>query len=223
MCVLLCWFFIVLFQCVMASIPMSSMEHPVESSGGFPPVVSVGGAMDGVRVPANQLEMVKALVVGQLGKYSGITKTVRPWREFIVVARPPTSADVVAKKIQTNVVYYQSNYIVLVSIFLIISILTTPSCLFLFAVLGAGWGFLLKKNEDPTYMLVIAGVPLGKPQRTIAASVVSGILILIFAGSLILSVLGLSAVVVAAHAALNNSNAPTQLQNIEEDDPINQI
>lgn len=179
--------------------------------------------MDGVRVPANQFEVVKAMVVGQLGRYSGVTKTVRPWREFVVVSKPPTSGDIIMKKIQTNVHYYQSNYIVLVTIFLLISILTTPSCLVLFAILGLGWGVLLKKNQDPEYMLVLAGVPLGKTQRTIGASIISGILILIFAGSLILSVLGLSAVAVAAHAVLNNSNAPSQLENVEEDDPINQI
>ena len=193
----------------------------------FPPMVStgsVGGAMDGVRVPANQFEMVKAVVVGQLSRYSSVTKTVRPWKEFVVVAKPPTSGDVIVKKIQTNVRYYQSNYLLLVTVFLLLSILTTPSCLVLFAVLAAGWGFLLKKNEDPNYMLVLAGIPLGKPQRTILASVVSGILILIFAGSLILSVLALSAVAVSAHAVLNNSNAPSQLENeVDEDDPINQI
>ena len=179
--------------------------------------------MDGVRVPANQIEMVKLLVVGQLSKYQYVTKTVRPWREFVVVAKPPTSADVILKKIQTNVNYYQSNYIMLVSVFLLLSILTSPSCLVLFAVLAVGWGFMIKKNEDPNYMLVVAGVPLGKPQRTIAASVLTGILILIFAGSLILSVLGMSAVGVAGHAILNNSNAPTQLEEVAEDDPINQI
>ena len=193
----------------------------------FPQVMATGnikGAMDGVRVPANQFEMVKAVVVSQLGKYSSVTKTVRPWKEFIIVAKPPTSADVIMKKIQTNVVYYQSNYLVLMTVFLLLSVLTSPACLLLFGLLGAGWGYLLKKNEDPTYMLVTAGVPLGKQQRMITAALVSGILILIFAGSIIMSVLGMSAVAVGAHALLNDSPAPEQLQNeVDANDPLNQI
>jgi hypothetical protein len=184
---------------------------------------NINGAMDGIRVPANQFEMVKAIVVSQLGKYSGVTKSVRPWKEFLVVAKPPTSADVMLKKIQANVMYYQSNYLVLMTIFLLFSVLTSPSCLLLFALLGMGWGFLLKKNEDPTYMLVIAGVPLGKQQRMIAAALVSSILVLLFAGSIIMSVLGMSAVAVGAHALVNDSTAPEQLENSDPNDPINQI
>jgi hypothetical protein len=196
------------------------------SPSSLPPVMSTGninGAMDGIRVPANQFEMVKAIVVSQLGKYSGVTKSVRPWKEFLVVAKPPTSADVMLKKIQANVMYYQSNYLVLMTIFLLFSVLTSPSCLLLFALLGMGWGFLLKKNEDPTYMLVIAGVPLGKQQRMIAAALVSSILVLLFAGSIIMSVLGMSAVAVGAHALVNDSTAPEQLENSDPNDPINQI
>jgi len=192
-------------------------DLPVVQSTG-----TIGGSMDGVRVPANQFELVKGIVVSQVNKYSNITKTVRPWREFIVIARPPTSADIIIKKIQTNVTYYQSNYLMLVSGFMMLSLLTTPSCIVLFGLLGAGWAYLLKLNEDPNYMLVVAGVPLGKNQRMIAASLLTGILILIFAGSLILSVLGMSAVGVACHAVLNDP--PTsQIENVEEDDPINQI
>jgi hypothetical protein len=191
---------------------------PVVQSTG-----TLGGAMDGIRVPANQFEYVKGVVIAQVGKYGNVVKTVRPWKEFIVVSKPPTTADVIIKKIQTNVTYYQSNYLILVSGFLMLSLLTSPSCLLLFAVLGAGWGFLLKLNEDPNYVLVVAGVPLGKNQRMIAASLLTGILVLIFAGSIILSVLGMSAVAVAGHAILNNSSAPTRIENVEEDDPINQI
>jgi hypothetical protein len=197
------------------------------SPTSLPPVMNTGsikGSLDGARVPANQFEMVKSIVISQVSKYSSITKSVRPWKEFVIVSKPPTSGDLILKKIQTNVVYYQSNYLVLMIGFLIFSVLTSPSCLFLFALLGAGWAFLIKKNEDPTYMLVIAGVPLGKQQRMIAASLVSGILILVFAGSIIMSVLGMSAVAVAAHALLNDSTAPERLQNESDpNDPINQI
>ena len=197
------------------------------SPSSLPAVMTTGtikGAMDGVRVPANQFEMVKTIVVTQISKYSSITKSVRPWKEFVIVSKPPTSGDMILKKVQTNVVYYQSNYLVLMTAFFLFSVLTSPSCLFLFALLGAGWAFLLKKNEDPTYMLVIAGVPLGKQQRMIGAALVSAILILIFAGSIIMSVLGLSAVAVGAHALLNDSTAPEQLQNeADPNDPINQI
>ncbi len=211
-----------LYLCVHHLGDMTTANDP----SSLPPVMSTGsikGAMDGVRIPANQFEMVKAVVVSQLGKYASVTKTVRPWREFVIVSKPPTSADVILKKIQTNVIYYQSNYLMLMAVFLLFSVLTSPSCLFLFALLGAGWGFLLKKNEDPTYVLVVAGVPLGKQQRMIAAALVSAILVLVFAGSIIMSVLGMSAVAVGAHAILNDSTAPEQLQNEDPNDPLNQI
>ena len=193
---------------------------------GLPAVTSTGnikGAMDGIRIPANQFEMLKGVVVSQLGQYATVTKLVRPWREFLIVNKPPTSADVILRKIQTNVSYYRSNYIVLVMIFLLISLLTTPSVLFLFALIGSGWAYLLKKNQDPEYVMIVAGIPLAKQQRTIAASALTGLLILIFAGSLILSVLGMSAAAVGAHALVNDANVPSQLDQVDEDDPINQI
>ena len=196
------------------------------SPSSFPQVTAtgpVGGAMDGQRVPANQFELVKMVVAAQLGKYANVTRSARPWGEFLVIAAPPTQADVIMKKLQTNVAYYQSNYLMLMTVFLLFSVLTSPSCLFLFALLGAGWAWLLSKNEDPQYVLVIAGIPLAKQQRLIAASVLSGLLILIFAGSLILSVLGLSAMAVGAHALLNNATVPERLDNIDDNDPINQI
>jgi hypothetical protein len=192
---------------------------------GLPTVTSTGnikGAMDGIRIPANQFEALKTIVVAQLGQYSGVTKSVRPWREFIIVSKPPTSADQILKKIQTNVTYYRSNYIMLVVVFLLVSLLTSPSVLFLFALIGAGWAYLLKKSEDPEYVMIVAGIPLAKQQRTIAASVLTGLLILIFAGSLILSVLGMSAAAVGAHALVNDSTA-VSLDAVDEDDPINQI
>lgn len=192
---------------------------------GLPPVTSTGnikGAMDGIRIPANQFEALKTIVMAQLGQYSGVTKSVRPWREFIIVSKPPTSADQILKKIQTNVTYYRSNYIMLVVIFLLVSLLTSPSVLFLFALIGAGWAYLLKKSEDPEYVMIVAGIPLAKQQRTIAATVLTGLLILIFAGSLILSVLGMSAAAVGAHALVNDSSA-VSLDAVDEDDPINQI
>lgn len=192
---------------------------------GLPTVTSTGnikGAMDGIRIPANQFEALKTIVVAQLGQYSGVTKSVRPWREFIIVSKPPTSADQILKKIQTNVTYYRSNYIMLVVVFLLASLLTSPSVLFLFALIGAGWAYLLKKSEDPEYVMIVAGIPLAKQQRTIAASVLTGLLILIFAGSLILSVLGMSAAAVGAHALVNDSTA-VSLDAVDEDDPINQI
>ena len=194
-------------------------------SSGLPTVTSTGnikGAMDGIRIPANQFEALKTIVVAQLGQYSGVTKSVRPWREFIIVSKPPTSADQILKKIQTNVTYYRSNYIMLVVVFLLVSLLTSPSVLFLFALIGAGWAYLLKKSEDPEYVMIVAGIPLAKQQRTIAASVLTGLLILIFAGSLILSVLGMSAAAVGAHALVNDSTA-VSLDAVDEDDPINQI
>lgn len=192
---------------------------------GLPTVTSTGnikGAMDGIRIPANQFEALKTIVVAQLGQYSGVTKSVRPWREFIIVSKPPSSADQILKKIQTNVTYYRSNYIMLVVVFLLVSLLTSPSVLFLFALIGAGWAYLLKKSEDPEYVMIVAGIPLAKQQRTIAASALTGLLILIFAGSLILSVLGMSAAAVGAHALVNDSTA-VSLDAVDEDDPINQI
>lgn len=182
------------------------------------------GAMDGVRVPANQFEMLKGVVITQIGKYSYIVQGLRPWKEFMVLAKPPTTMDIMAKKIHYNMRYYQANYMLVSFGFLAFSVLTSPSCLLLFAILASGWMYLMKLGEDPNYMLVVAGVPLGKSQRTVVASIISAILILIFAGSLILSVIAMSAIGVAAHALINGSTEVSAIDNaVAEDDPINQI
>lgn len=195
---------------------------------GMPVVVqatgTLQGAMDGIRVPANQFEMLKGVVIAQVGKYSYVVQSMRPWREFLILAKPPSGMDVMVKKIHHNVRYFQANYLLVTMGFLAFSVLTSPSCLILFSIMAAGWLYLLKLNEDPNYMLVIAGIPLGKPQRNIAAGILSMILILIFAGSLILSVIAMSAVAVGAHALLNGTTEVSAIDNsVAEDDPINQI
>lgn len=199
-----------------------------QDSTGMPVLVqstgTLQGAMDGVRVPANQFEMIKGVVIAQVGKYAYIVQGMRPWKEFMIMAKPPTTPDVMVKKIHHNMRYYQANYLMVSCGFLAFSVLTSPSCLVLFALLAAGWMYNMKLGEDPNYMLVVAGIPLGKSQRTIVASIVSLILILIFAGSLILSVIAMSAIGVALHALVNGTTEVSAIDNsIAEDDPINQI
>ncbi len=199
--------------------------HKFEPIPPFPAVPAASGAMDGVRVPASQVEAIKMLAMAQWNKYSYVTKSVRSWKEFVIVSKPASAtADLLMKKVMTNVTYFQYNYLLLISVFMLFSLLTSPTCIFLFAGLGAGWVAFMRKNEDPSWNPVVAGIPLAKAQRSVGMSILSGFAVLIFAGSLILSVLGMSALVVVVHAVLNNSSAPNQLESApEEDDPINQI
>ena len=91
-------------------------------------------------------------------------KQFRPLREFAAVSVPTKETWQV--RLQTNVPYFQVNYLATFSVMLFVSILISPTTLFFMILMAIGWFFFLHKNEDENWQVIVGGVQLGKTQRT---------------------------------------------------------
>ncbi|XP_020219882.1 PRA1 family protein B4 [Cajanus cajan] len=127
----------------------------------------------------------------------------RPWAELgdRSALSKPLSFSEASLRMRHNVSYFRVNYYVVVSVILAVSLLTSPTSLFLLAALLASWLFL--------YLLRPADQPLRLFGRTFsdfetlsllgAATFV--LLFLTSLGSLLVTAFTLSVALVAAHAA----------------------
>eukprot|EP00928_Gymnodinium_smaydae_P021423 TRINITY_DN18357_c0_g1_i1.p2 TRINITY_DN18357_c0_g1~~TRINITY_DN18357_c0_g1_i1.p2 ORF type:complete len:182 (+),score=52.08 TRINITY_DN18357_c0_g1_i1:96-641(+) len=139
----------------------------------------VEGTMDGTRPPATKLEEIKAKlepVKARLAPYLG---KLRPWREFVRVSKPEGD---LKQRLEANLVHFQINYVIIYLLQLIFMIVTNPSCLVVLAVLGIVWAAFLRKNEDPSWEVTVAGLQLNKTHRVMALGAISAIVLLSVVG-----------------------------------------
>ncbi|KAF4735488.1 hypothetical protein FOZ63_029641 [Perkinsus olseni] len=180
-----------------------------------------GGQLDGEKEAGNKLEEIKAMAIPMIRRLTGTVSIMKPWKEFFTFTRPRSSGEM-SQRISKNLFYYQGNYGVCAVVLLLLWVLTTPSALFLCLLLVASWVAFLNKNSDPNWNPQIGGVPLNRTQRMLAMTVVSGALVLLFAGGLIVTVLCLSGILAVAHATFN-SGAGKFEELAEEDLPLNAV
>ncbi|KAF4654154.1 Small subunit processome component [Perkinsus olseni] len=178
-----------------------------------------GGQLDGEKEAGNKLEEIKAMAIPMIRRLTGTVSIMKPWKEFFTFTRPRSSGEM-SQRISKNLFYYQGNYGVCAVVLLLLWVLTTPSALFLCLLLVASWVAFLNKNSDPNWNPQIGGVPLNRTQRMLAMTVVSGALVLVLAGGLIVTVLCLSGILAVAHATFN-SGAGKFEELAEEDLPLN--
>ena len=137
---------------------------PPQSLGQSQPDLS--GAMDGEIIPKNKFEEFQ-MMLGPLKarlESNEKLKQLRPLREFAAVSVPTKETWQV--RLQTNVPYFQVNYLATFSVMLFVSILISPTTLFFMILMAIGWFFFLHKNEDENWQVIVGGVQLGKTQRT---------------------------------------------------------
>ena len=127
--------------------------------------------------------------------------TLRSPRVFLnpsCFSKPMTSADA-TNRLETNLAYYFTNYTIFIILLTIMSILSDPYIIILGIVLIGAWSIVLKRDT-----ITIGQHQLTGRSKLIALSTVSAVLIFIFAGSVIFSIIGVSAVVICVHAILND-------------------
>merc|ERR1712194_248773 len=156
----------------------------------------VSGSMDGERPPKNSLEQVQKVLQPYREKYSHYLGQMRPWREFCQWAEPEGD---ISKRLQSNLTYFQMNYALIFFVQMVIAIITNPKCVAVIVVLTLVWILFLKKNDDVTWELSVAGMPLGKTQRWMILSGITAIVLLCVVGQVLFSAAFFSTILLMCH------------------------
>jgi len=138
-------------------------------------------------------------------------QTLRPLASFASLSKfsRPRNTTEASTRLELNTTYFLTNYVLVSVLIFIYAILSRPFLLLVGGALGAMWYYVLKTPElrlSPTIVLK------GKQKITLAA-ITSGMSVLLFAGTTIFMVLGVSATVVLLHALLHA--APTAAEEAE--------
>ena len=115
-----------------------------------------------------------------------------------VFSKPRTTAEAMAR-VEANVPFFLTNYLVLVVVATVLTIITRPSLILIGALLGAMWHFGTRQET-----LVLGGVVLQGRPRVLAFASVTAVVLFLFAGTTIFALLGFCAVLVLGHAMLHN-------------------
>lgn len=141
-----------------------------------------------------------APVQEQAGKF---LQKAQPWRSFFCPLMLPTSS-VACQRLTANFYHFQTNYAILFVGFLVGAVLLEPTSLVCIGLTVLVWVVFLKKNDDPNWNPSIAGAQLGPMQRWLLLAAVTGIVLLLVAGSTIFNAALLYVAVAIAHGLLHD-------------------
>jgi len=181
------------------------------------PAPDVFGALDGVMEPANRMEEMKKLLEPIKSQYSKHIE-LRPWREFGGFSIKIPKKEEVLPQLEKNFKLYKGNYFVCLLVFLVFTILTTPWCLFIVLFLAASWAGFLRKNEDPNWEVVMGGVTVDKRKRVMGMGAITGLVVIIFLGSTLTSVIFCSTFLAAVHGVLHKAPEGAEDLALEDDE-----
>lgn len=131
--------------------------------------------------------------------------TMRPVSVFLGPSqfKKPVGKSEVVSRLQSNLPYFFTNYVLVFIIFLIFTIITSPLLFFSVCIIGYGWYW-----ANGQEMLSLGPVKLEGKTKMITLSVATLIAILLVAGSSIVWVLALTGVMSAGHAIMHTGALP---------------
>lgn len=131
-----------------------------------------------------------------------LMQTLRPLETFAhqrQFSKPRTAAEVTAR-LEINMSYFFTNYLVVCAVVLFLAIITRPFLIFMLCVIAAMWYALLQKES-----VIVGGYVLkGKTKMTTGVAV-SIVTLLLTAGSTVFAVVGVCATIVVAHAVAHKT------------------
>eukprot|EP00744_Colponema_vietnamica_P015395 GILI01021576.1.p1 GENE.GILI01021576.1~~GILI01021576.1.p1 ORF type:complete len:209 (-),score=63.07 GILI01021576.1:509-1048(-) len=107
----------------------------------------------------------------------------------------------ILSRIECNIDNYSSNYITLVGTILIVTILSQPYFLFTLVFLAFAWGYVYSVQK-----LVVKGREISQREKLLGMCAVTALLLVVFAGTALFAVIGISSVAVLGHAMLHTPN-----------------
>jgi hypothetical protein len=168
----------------------SSSTEPESNSG-------LGGALSLANL--QQLPLVSGLL-GSLQQRKWVS-TLRSLSSFANPSQfsTPRSLRLLQQRIEQNVVYFLSNYVLLSFCLAALIVLSKPTLLLLLFVLCVAWWYVLR-----TPVIRLGGsIELTEKRKVMAAAAVSALALFIFAGSTLFTMVGMCGAAVLAHATLH--------------------
>merc|ERR1740129_893456 len=156
--------------------------------------------MDGEKPPMSQVEEIQKALEPYQKKYGHYLSKMRPWTDFLRLSRPEGD---IKRRLEVNLTHYQINYAIIFLIQMISAIVMHPSCLIVICILGLVWMAFLKKNDDPSWEVSVAGMPLGKTQRWMVLGAITAIVLLCVVGQVFFSAAFFSAMLIVVHGILH--------------------
>eukprot|EP00933_Yihiella_yeosuensis_P044994 TRINITY_DN40298_c0_g1_i1.p1 TRINITY_DN40298_c0_g1~~TRINITY_DN40298_c0_g1_i1.p1 ORF type:complete len:240 (-),score=31.56 TRINITY_DN40298_c0_g1_i1:292-948(-) len=128
---------------------------------------------------------------------------LRPWKGFFKLRRPDSSQEI-QQRIKENLVHFQANYMVVVTLFLGLILLSHPlRFATVLTILGA-WALCSRMGGfDPSWQPKVGDIELTPMHRLALLTSMSFMILFLVAGTLLLNLAGLSAVLTACHAGLH--------------------
>ncbi|OQR93833.1 hypothetical protein ACHHYP_02195 [Achlya hypogyna] len=124
--------------------------------------------------------------------------------------------EIALSRMRKNMLYFATNYMLVVACVGFLSILMNPFFLFILMCIAAGWYYVaqITANETEENPFKLGGRPVNASQRNVGMLAITGILVVYFGGSVLFSIFTVSTALSIAHSFLRNSNIP------DEDDDL---
>eukprot|EP00397_Hematodinium_sp_SG-2012_P053109 GEMP01063201.1.p1 GENE.GEMP01063201.1~~GEMP01063201.1.p1 ORF type:complete len:184 (+),score=30.42 GEMP01063201.1:122-673(+) len=177
------------------------------------PAPDIFGAMDGETVPLGKFQEVQKFIDPLKAQYTKYVQ-VKPWKEFIKIEMEVPKKENVVPYLNQNMRLYKGNYLCVTTAILLLTIVSSPWCLFVVALLAGGWVGFLRKNEDENWQVNIGGVVMSKMHRLYAMLLLTALIVIMFLGSVIGSVIFCGGLFVLGHGVLHK---PTEVLSVDED------
>mmetsp|Transcript_51 Transcript_51/g.148 ORF Transcript_51/g.148 Transcript_51/m.148 type:complete len:172 (-) Transcript_51:228-743(-) len=158
-------------------------------------------------------------------KAEAFLKRVRKWdTEFLCLNNKNEAFSVprpeeLMERVTANIDYFSVNYAICLMIFALVAIVVFPQLLVLVCVFSGLWYALL--TRPPHMKIQVGQVMISKKHLTYGLAAVNGLIVLIFARTMIFATIGASFLFVLSHAALRNvpSKAKDKVSQEEEREP----
>lgn len=166
------------------------------------PPPDVFGSIDGEALPIGKLQEMRKFVeplTGNIGKY------VQPksWVDFAKIELAVPKKENAMPFLSRNLAEYKGNYIVMMVIFLLITIITSPFCLLVVVLMAGGWAKFLQKQEDESWEVSVGGISLDKQKRLYSMAAFTALMVIVFLGDAIGSVLFCSGFFILGHGVMH--------------------
>lgn len=135
-------------------------------------------------------------------KQRQLHRRLRPASAFFNPARfsrPQSTAEATAR-VELNLQWFWVNYLAIAALILVLTILSQPSFLLTLIVLAAVWFFAMTRE---TIAVPFTPYSLSGRPKLLTLYGLTAVMLFLFAGSAILTVVGICGLVVLAHAALH--------------------
>jgi len=142
--------------------------------------------------------------------------TIRPWIPFFKFEVPETGEEV-KHRLEVNLMHYCANYLLILLLFLIGMLFSHPARLICTVTVVVAWAVYARVGGlDPNWRPAVKGVEILSSHRLMLMSASSVCFLFFVAGDLVLMLVGCSALLTIAHAAMHPGVTPAKYQTVSD-------